>query len=50
MEAVMDWPLIWRSPEAIADFGAQIDPGLIAQTHVFADPTGTCWYLDITRR
>jgi hypothetical protein len=50
MEAVMDWPLIWRTPEAIADFGAQIDPALIAQTHVFADPTGTCWYLDITRR
>ena len=50
MEAVMDWPLIWRSPEAIADFGARIDPDLIAQTHVFADPTGTCWYLDITRR
>lgn len=50
MEAVMDWPLIWRSPEAIADFAAQIDPALIAQTHVFADPTGTCWYLDITRR
>lgn len=50
MEAVMDWPLIWRSPEAIADFSVQIDPSLIAQTHVFADPTGTCWYLDITRR
>jgi hypothetical protein len=50
MEAVMDWPLIWRSPEAIADFGVQIAPALIAQTHVFADPTGTCWYLDITRR
>ncbi len=50
MEAVMDWPLIWRAPEAVAAFSALIDPASIAQTHVYADPTGTCWYLDITRR
>ncbi|MEY2883576.1 MAG: hypothetical protein RL490_1300 [Pseudomonadota bacterium] len=50
MEAVMDWPLIWRRPEAIADFAALIDKADIAQSHVFADPTGTCFYLDLQRR
>jgi extracellular factor (EF) 3-hydroxypalmitic acid methyl ester biosynthesis protein len=50
MEVVMDWSLIWRSPDEIAAFSAGIDPASIAHTRVFADPTGTCWYFDLVRQ
>ena len=50
MEAVMDWPLLWRSPVEIAAFASGIADSDVASKVVWPDATGTCWYLDIRRR
>lgn len=50
MEAVMDWPLLWRSPAEIAAFASDIPEADIAERAIWPDATGTCWYLDLRRR
>lgn len=49
MEAVMDWPLLWRTPVEIALFASGISEDNIASQTVWPDATGTCWYLDLRR-
>lgn len=50
MEAIMDWPLLWRSPTEIAAFASGILESDLASRSVWPDATGTCWYLDIRRQ
>lgn len=49
MEAVMDWPLLWRTPIEIASFANGIPEEEVARQAVWPDATGTCWYLDLVR-
>ncbi len=49
MEAVMDWPLLWRTPGEIAAFANAIPANDLASKAVWPDATGTCWYLDLRR-
>lgn len=49
MEAVMDWPLIWRTPVEIAAFAHDLPEFEVAHQSVWPDATGTCWYLDVRR-
>ncbi|QMW23410.1 methyltransferase type 12 [Sandaracinobacteroides saxicola] len=48
-ESLMHWPLLWRTPVQIEAFANDIPAGAMATRRVFADPTHTCWYLDLTR-
>jgi hypothetical protein len=50
MEAIMDWPLLWRTQAEIAAFASSIPAADIASQTVWPDATGTCWYLDIRRQ
>jgi hypothetical protein len=50
MEALMDWWLIYRTPEQIATFRSALPAGLLASTEVFLEPTGTVVFLEAVRR
>jgi len=49
MEAVMDWPMMWRTPIELAAFANNIPESYVASQSVWPDATGTCWYLDLRR-
>jgi extracellular factor (EF) 3-hydroxypalmitic acid methyl ester biosynthesis protein len=48
-EAMMDWWLIYRSPEEIVQLAGEILANEIASQHYFACPTGCIGYLLITK-
>jgi hypothetical protein len=48
MEAIMNWPLIWRGPVVLEALANDI-PATSASRSVWPDTTGTCWYLDLWR-
>jgi hypothetical protein len=48
MEAIMNWPLIWRGPVVLEALANRI-PASAATRTVWPDSTGTCWYLDLRR-
>ncbi|TAK11712.1 MAG: class I SAM-dependent methyltransferase [Acidobacteria bacterium] len=49
MEAFMDWWLIYRDHDEVASLSSEIDPALIKQQRVFADPSGCVAYLEIRK-
>ena len=50
MEAVMDWWLVYRTPEQMAAFQSALPAGAIASSEVFLEPTGNVAFLEVTRR
>ena len=50
MEVIMDWPLLWRSPEMIGALADGCDDAHIATRQVLPDASGTCHYLHLIRR
>jgi SAM-dependent methyltransferase len=49
MEALMDWPLVWRTQAQVAAL-ADVQAGLVASCTSFVDATETIAYLELTRR
>jgi extracellular factor (EF) 3-hydroxypalmitic acid methyl ester biosynthesis protein len=50
MEAVMDWWLVYRTPEQMLAFGAAVPKESVAWREVFLDPTGNVAFLELVRR
>jgi hypothetical protein len=49
MEAVMDWWLIYRTPEQMAEMGKQVAAESVVQWRVFTDDLKHIVYLEIRR-
>ncbi len=50
MEAFMDWNVIYRSEDEVAQFASLIPTEQIAEMEVYRDPCGSIIYLELTRR
>jgi extracellular factor (EF) 3-hydroxypalmitic acid methyl ester biosynthesis protein len=50
MEAVMDWWLVYRTPEQMLAFSAAVPKESVAWREVFLDPTGNVAFLEVVRR
>jgi extracellular factor (EF) 3-hydroxypalmitic acid methyl ester biosynthesis protein len=50
MEAIMDWHLIYRSPEALLNLTHAIDPEASASVDQFCDDNGHICYLRVVKR
>jgi hypothetical protein len=50
MEALMDWWLIYRSPEDMADLRSVLPPAEIESSEVFLEPTGNVVFLEVVKR
>jgi hypothetical protein len=49
MEAMMDWWLVYRSPEQMAEFRSALPSGAIASSEVFLEPTGNVAFLEVVK-
>jgi extracellular factor (EF) 3-hydroxypalmitic acid methyl ester biosynthesis protein len=49
MEAIMDWWLIYRSPEQMADFRSVLPASQVASSEVFLEPTGNVAFLEVVK-
>jgi extracellular factor (EF) 3-hydroxypalmitic acid methyl ester biosynthesis protein len=49
MEAMMDWWLIYRSPEEMLKLGETVPRSAAARREVFLDPTGSVAFLELVR-
>jgi extracellular factor (EF) 3-hydroxypalmitic acid methyl ester biosynthesis protein len=50
MEAMMDWWLVYRSPEEMAAFRSVLPGGDVASSEVFLEPTGNVVFLEVVKR
>jgi extracellular factor (EF) 3-hydroxypalmitic acid methyl ester biosynthesis protein len=50
MEALMDWWLIYRTPEQLGDLRSALPAGEVASTDLFLEPTGSVVFLEAVRR
>jgi extracellular factor (EF) 3-hydroxypalmitic acid methyl ester biosynthesis protein len=49
MEAIMDWWLVYRSPQELLALADAVPPHAIASSDVFLDPTGNVAFLELVR-
>jgi extracellular factor (EF) 3-hydroxypalmitic acid methyl ester biosynthesis protein len=49
MEAMMDWWLIYRSPEQMAEFRSELPAAAVASSDVFLEPTGNVAFLEVVK-
>jgi hypothetical protein len=50
MEALMDWPLVWRSRPEVASLASAVPPGVVESIATWTDSTECIAYLRLTRR
>jgi chemotaxis methyl-accepting protein methylase len=50
MEAMMDWWLVYRSPEQMAEFRSVLPAGAVATSEVFLEPTGNVAFLEVVKQ
>jgi len=50
MEALMDWWLLYRTPEEVGQFSSEIPDEMVASQRVFMDPFANVAYLEIVKR
>lgn len=50
MEAIMDWWLVYRTPEQLESVADSIPPNEIASKRTFSDPLGNIVFLEIVRK
>jgi extracellular factor (EF) 3-hydroxypalmitic acid methyl ester biosynthesis protein len=50
MEAIMDWHLVYRTPDAVRALAASIPPREIAALEPFSDENGHIAYLRVVKR
>ena len=50
MEAVMDWWLIYRSPEQVEAFRSALPQEAVESAEVFLDPTGNVAFLEVVKK
>jgi len=50
MEAVMDWWLIYRSPEQVEAFRSALPQEGVESAEVFLDPTGNVAFLEVVKK
>lgn len=49
MEAMMDWWLVYRSPEQMAALRSVLPAGAVASSEVFLEPTGNVAFLEVVK-